>query len=208
MIFNIDASTIVIIIVSLVVGLSIHEATHAYVSFKLGDTTAAEQGRVSFNPFRHISLVGTILMPLATLILFHVPILAARPVPFNPYRVKYHEYGAALMAAAGPLSNLLLAIVAALIIRVAPGSNGVVNALGIFATVNLGVFVFNMIPIPPLDGSRVLYAFAPEAVQEFMNRIEPYGFFLVFGLVLLVPAFTNLLANIDSTLLRLLFPGS
>lgn len=205
MIFNNDVSTIIIIVISLVVGLSIHEATHAYVSLKLGDTTAAEQGRVSFNPFRHISLFGTILLPLVTIVLFGVPILAARPVPFNPYRVRYHEFGAAMMAAAGPLSNLVLAIVAAAAVRLLSVSSGVFNALDIFAVVNAGVFVFNMIPIPPLDGSRVLYAFAPEGLQQIMSQIEPYGFFIVFGLVLLVPGFSNLLVNIDNKLLHLLF---
>src|SRR5579864_7454013 len=112
-----NVQTIIIVVVSLIVGLSVHEATHAYVSQLLGDTTAAEQGRVSFNPFQHISLYGTILLPLITLILFHVPILAARPVPFNPHRVKWHEYGAALMAAAGPFSNLLMALIAAAIVH-------------------------------------------------------------------------------------------
>jgi Zn-dependent protease len=157
---------------------------------------------------QHISLYGTILMPLVTLILFHVPILAARPVPFNPHRVKWHEYGAAIMAAAGPCSNLLLAIIAAAILHITSGSSGLVNALTIFAEVNVGVFVFNLVPIPPLDGSRVLYAFAPEAVQQVMNQIEPYGFFVVFGLVLLVPGFSALLGNIDVSLWHWLIPGA
>lgn len=204
MIFNSKVSTIITIIVSLVIGLSIHEAMHAFVSLKLGDTTASEQGRVSFNPFRHISLFGTILMPLATLLLFGVPVLAARPVPFNPHRVKWHEYGAALMAAAGPLSNLLLAFIAAIAVRLSFRVGALSDFLTVFAAVNAGIFVFNFIPIPPLDGSRILYAFAPESIQQIMSQIEPYGFFIVFGLVLLVPGFGALLGNVDNILIRLL----
>ncbi len=205
MIFSSNVSTVAAVLISLIVGLSIHEATHAYVSLKLGDTTASEQGRVSFNPLRHISLFGTVIMPLVTYIIFGVPILAARPVPFNPHRVKYQEYGAAMMAAAGPIINLIMAGLAALIAHVLTASSGLNNILYTFAAVNVGLFVFNMIPIPPLDGSRVLYAFAPEGLQQAMSQIEPYGFFLVFGLVLLVSGFSTLLVNIDQALLRLLF---
>jgi Zn-dependent protease len=202
--FGFDLQTLLIIFVTLVISISIHEATHAYVGLKLGDTTALEQGRVSFNPLHHIDPFTTVLLPLITLALFHVPILAAKPVPFNPLRVKYDEFGAAMIAAAGPLSNLVLAIVAAGLTRVFTNSPMIFDILTIFAALNVGLFIFNMVPIPPLDGSRVLYAFAPEGLQNFMAQLEPYGFVLVFGLILGVPAFSTLLINLNETVLRAL----
>ena len=113
------------LIACVLVALTVHEAVHAYVGSLLGDTTAAEQGRISLNPLRHIDPFSTLLLPAITLILFHVPILAARPVPFNPARVRFGEMGAAMIAAAGPLSNLAMAILAALLLRLLPvGASG------------------------------------------------------------------------------------
>lgn len=202
MFFNFDAFTIFWLLVSLVIGLSVHEMMHALVGDRLGDSTARLQGRVSLNPLRHVDLFATILLPLITLVLFHVPILAAKPVPFNPDRVRFDEFGAAMIAAAGPLSNLVLAVIGGLLAHVANGS--VFNALTIFVTMNVGLFVFNMIPIPPLDGSRVLYAFAPEPVQEFMASLEQFGIFIIFGLVLFVPQVSELLINLNSNITRFL----
>ncbi len=139
-----------------------------------------------------------------TLLIFKVPILAAKPVPFNPDRVRFGEYGAAIIAAAGPLTNLLLATLAAGVVSVFQGSLGadLLQILSIFIMINIGLFVFNMLPIPPLDGSRVLYAFAPEPVQRFMASIEQFGIFLVFGLVLLFPPFLNFIAQLNQNVLN------
>lgn len=165
------------------VSLVVHEFMHAYVGFKLGDTTAMEHGRVSFNPLQHIDPFMTVILPLVTLLVFHFPFLAAKPVPYDPYRLKYGDYGAAMLAIAGPLSNLALAFLAALVLRFVNMGMFLDNALIYLLQLNVVLFVFNMVPIPPLDGSRVLYAFAPEALQSFMQRIEPYGFFIIIGLV-------------------------
>ena len=156
--FETDLTSLVLTLVSIVIALSVHEACHAFVGLKLGDTTAQEEGRVSFNPLRHIDPFTTVLLPIITLIAFGVPILAAKPVPFNPNRVKYAEYGAALIAIAGPLSNLLMAILAAGLIRLVPASEALATPLVLFAAINVGIFVFNLVPIPPLDGSRLFYA--------------------------------------------------
>jgi Zn-dependent protease len=184
MLQSLDVSSILTVIVCLLVSMTVHEFMHAYVGHRLGDDTAFEDGRVSFNPMRHIDPVMTILLPAVTLLLFHAPILAAKPVPFNPARLKYDEYGAALLAAAGPLSNLALAFLAAVVLRSMDFGSFISQALEFFVELNVALFVFNLVPIPPLDGSRVLYAFAPEPLQELMEQVEPFGFYIIFALVL------------------------
>lgn len=196
--------TLLYMLITILIGLSVHEAAHAFAGLKLGDTTAQEEGRVSLNPLKHIDPFTTVLLPLITLVLFQVPILAAKPVPFNSTRVKFEEFGAALIAFAGPASNFLLALIGAALIPLASGSSELFSFLTTFIAINIGLFIFNMIPIPPLDGSRVLYAFAPESVQEFMAGLENIGLFLVFGLVLFVPAFTELLIKLNTNVLYFL----
>ena len=198
--FSLDLSTILIMLATLVVSITLHEMMHAYVGLRLGDTTAHEQGRISLNPLSHIDPFATILLPIITLVLFQAPILAAKPVPFNPERVRFGEFGAALIAAAGPLTNLLLAALGAAVARAFSGDISVFNALTIFVSINIGLFIFNLVPIPPLDGSRVLYAFAPRPLQALMGQLEQWGIFLVFGLVLFVPAFSQLLVNLNRAL--------
>ncbi|HUD10582.1 MAG TPA: site-2 protease family protein [Candidatus Saccharimonadales bacterium] len=202
MIDDLTGINIVYALITIVISLSIHEAMHAYAAHALGDTTAKDMGRLSLNPLKHIDPLTTVALPIITLILFKFPILAARPVPFNPNRVKYEEFGGAIVAAAGPLSNLVLAVIGALLMHVATNV-AFFNFLTIFITLNVGIFIFNSIPIPPLDGSRVLYAFAPEPLQEFMQQIEPYGLFIVFALVL-TGVLTSVLLRLDYDILRLL----
>jgi Zn-dependent protease len=202
MLNNLSVTYIAYALITIVISLSIHEAMHAYAAHALGDTTAQDMGRLSLNPLKHIDPLTTVALPIITLILFHVPILAARPVPFNPTRVKYNEFGGAIIAAAGPLSNLVLAIIGALLIHLTTNA-ALFNFLDTFIVLNVALFIFNILPIPPLDGSRVLYAFAPEPLQEFMRQIEPYGLFIVFGLVL-TGVLTSLMINLSNDILRLL----
>ena len=200
---SIDAFSLVVMFVSLVVAISLHEMMHAFVGYKLGDTTAYEQGRISLNPLRHIDPFLTLILPAITLILFHTPILAAKPVPFDPSRIKYDEFGAAMIAAAGPLTNLALAVIGALLLHIVSAGT-LADILYIFTVLNVGLFVFNMIPIPPLDGSRIVYAVAPDGVRAFMASLEQFGFFIIFGLILVVPGFTTIILNIVQAIINFL----
>lgn len=203
MLNDLSLTNILIVIGTLLVSMTVHEAMHALVGLKLGDDTAAEQGRISLNPLKHIDPFMTVLLPAITLILFHAPILAAKPVPFNPDRVKFDEFGAALIAFAGPLSNLLLAIAGALLYKVVLGGELVDQIFSTFVWINVSLFVFNLIPIPPLDGSRVLYAFAPDPLRRIMEQIEPVGLFVIFGLILL-GGFGGFITNLIQHVLQLL----
>ena len=196
-------AAIVVYIIAILIGMTVHEAMHAYVGYALGDTTAAEQGRISLNPLRHIDPIYTVALPIITLLLFHAPVLAAKPVPFNPERVRFGELGGALIALAGPVSNLVLAFAAAILWHFVGLGSFASGTLQLFIEVNVLLFTFNLIPIPPLDGSRVLYAFAPEALQNLMRDIEPYGMFIIFGLVI-VGGFGGFLGSINQAVVNLL----
>jgi Zn-dependent protease len=184
---NINLLYLVVVFGSILLSMTLHEAMHAFVSHWLGDDTAKLEGRLTLNPLSHIDPITTVLLPLMLAAIGAPPFGAAKPVPFNPNRVKYGEWGAALVGIAGPLTNLILAVIAGLIIRtIAPDASGLLfNILLTFLIVNISFFVFNMIPFPPLDGSRVLYAIAPDSVRTVMERIEAMGFMAIIFFMLL-----------------------
>jgi Zn-dependent protease len=186
-------------IIILVCSVMIHELSHGLVAFRLGDPTAKLAGRLTLNPFKHLDLVGSFLVPLATLLLSGFVFGWAKPVPYNPNFLKDPKRGAGLIAAAGPLSNFLLAAIFGAALRMlslfefslmAP----LVVLFQLIILINLVLGVFNLVPIPPLDGSKVLFSFLPETgtawkVQSFLER---YGlllliFFLFYGFGLITP---------------------
>lgn len=195
---------LIIFIVSLIVSITVHEFMHAYVGYRLGDTTARDEGRISFNPLRHIDPMMTVALPIITFLLFKAPILVAKPVPFTPWLVRYKEKGIALLAIAGPLSNLVLAALAALVSRSFYSDSTAYQILFYFSQLNIGLFLFNLIPLPPLDGSRVLYAFVPQPVRDLMDQIEPYGFFVIFAIVAF-GGFGGVLSGAYDFIMKLLF---
>ena len=198
---------IIIVLTVILLSMTIHEAMHAFMGYMLGDNTAKEEGRLTLNPIRHIDPVMTILLPLIMVIL-HAPVFGgAKPVPFNPNRVRFGDWGAALVALSGPITNLVIAFIAFGIGVL----SGVINNAGavqptIFGliistavSVNLGFFVFNMLPIPPLDGSRILYAVAPNSVRSVMQKIEQNGVLLVMIIVVL---FSDVIGQVMSGCIR------
>lgn len=181
---------IIILIISILLSMTLHEAVHGYVAYALGDETAKWSGRLSLNPLRHIDPVTTVLLPIVLYLTVGIPYGAAKPVPVNSSRLRYGDFGMALVGIAGPLTNLMLALIGGVVFRLTGGADQILlDILKTFILVNISFFTFNMIPYPPLDGSRLLYAFAPEPVQDFMRSIENMGiagllaFMLVFYMV-------------------------
>lgn len=189
---NMDFGYIAIVLGVILVSMTLHEAMHAFMGYFLGDDTAKAQGRLTLNPLKHIDPIMTIALPVFLAIMGGPIFGGAKPVPFNPARVRYGEWGAAMVALAGPFTNLLIAFLAFGVGVI----SGVISSAGVemsllgeiiitAVSVNLGFFVFNMLPIPPLDGSRVLYALAPDGARGVMEQIERYGIFVVFAIVML-----------------------
>lgn len=176
-----------IVILIIVVSMVLHELAHGVVAFLLGDDTAKEDGRLTLNPIKHLDPFMSFILPVFLYFTGGVVIGGAKPVPVNYSKVRGREWGMALVAIAGPLTNFLLAFIGFLI----GFYSGYLNDSGIIGTVfvdfiliNLGFMVFNLLPIPPLDGSRALYVLMPDAVRDFMNRIEKIGIIIIYILIL------------------------
>jgi Zn-dependent protease len=200
---DLPLTEIAYVLVAMLISVPLHEAMHGFAARALGDTTAEEAGRLTVNPIKHVDLMMTIILPAILLLLHLPPIFVAKPVPFNPDRVRFGEYGAALVGLAGPVTNLILAVVAALLLRFAglPTLGGFGEFISIFIAINLALFVFNLIPIPPLDGSRLVYAVAPEPLQRVMYALENAGLAITLVILLLLSPFIfPLVDNITTSL--------
>jgi len=178
--------TVVVLAVMLLVAFPIHEFSHALAAYRLGDSTARLFGRLTLNPLAHFDPVGGTMLALSMLVGFGIG--WAKPTPVNPRNLRYGQWGEAIVAAAGPLSNFVLAVAGAIPLRYIAATDMNVpfleNTLALFVFINLALMIFNFIPIPPLDGSKVLYAFLdPRTAFQIRPVLEQYGtFFLILAI--------------------------
>ncbi|HNW96401.1 MAG TPA: site-2 protease family protein [Candidatus Paceibacterota bacterium] len=177
--------------VILFLSIMVHEISHGSVALALGDTTAKDMGRLTFNPIKHFDLWGTFLLPM--LMLFATQGRAfigwAKPVPFNPYNLKNPRRDTGLIGLAGPVSNLVIACFFGGLIRLLPHfgiidfGSSVISIFYLIVYLNLMLAIFNLIPVPPLDGSKILYAILPKAADKFIAVMERYGIFFLLIIV-------------------------
>lgn len=167
----------------LIMSVVIHEVSHGYVANALGDPTAKYAGRLTLNPISHLDLFGSFLLPVITYLLGGFIFGWAKPVPYNPYNLKDQKWGPALVGIAGPLSNISVAVIFGVIIRFSAAfltvASPFLQILTLIIFINLILAVFNLIPIPPLDGSKVLFAFFPYRWHHIQQFLERYGFFIL-----------------------------
>jgi Zn-dependent protease len=184
---------ILIAFVVLIFSLTVHEAAHAWTASRLGDDTARRLGRVSLNPMVHVDMIGTIVLPLVAIV-GHLPVIGwAKPTPVNPRNLRRPRRDNVLVTAAGPGSNLLIAIAASILLRLIPppvsdSAIDVSSPLMLLAVqavdINILLAVFNMIPVPPLDGGRVMSSLLPPRLAIRYNQLGRYGFLIIYALML------------------------
>jgi Zn-dependent protease len=202
--------SLIIVAAVAIIAITFHEAAHGFVAWKLGDPTAHQQGRVSFNPIRHIDPFGTVVLPLILYVASGWILGWAKPVPVNPSRLRSPRRDMVLVAAAGPGINLALAFVSAAILVLVGGLNAEPEFLRRLLTFsiyfNVLIGVFNLIPIPPLDGGRIAVGLLPGSLAYPLQRLEPYGMWIVIGVLLIVPLVTFQLGSEINPFRELIWP--
>jgi Zn-dependent protease len=190
---NISLYDVSVWVLPLIIAITFHEAAHAFVAHRLGDNTAYDLGRVSFNPFKHIDPFGTVLLP-GILLLSHAPFLFgyAKPVPVNFRNLHNPRLGMVWVALAGPATNIALALLAALAFHALPlapadAAKWLADNLKNALIVNVLLAIFNMLPIPPLDGGRVAVGLLPNVLAYPLSRLEPYGMLILIGILIVLP---------------------
>ncbi len=196
---------IIFYIVILIMSVVIHEVSHGFMALYFGDQTAKHAGRLTLNPLPHLDIFGSVFLP-ALLAITKAPFMIgwAKPVPYNPDNLTDKKWGEVWVAGAGILSNLFLAIFFGLILRfVTPHyfSEGLVFILSTIVLVNLSLAIFNLVPIPPLDGSKILFGFLPASARSFINFMEQYAFVL---LIVFIVFFSDVLYPILAFLFRII----
>jgi len=187
---DIDIPQLLVAFIVLIASLTFHEAAHAWTASKLGDPTARMLGRLSLNPAVHVDVIGTLVFPLIAMLTGFPLIGWAKPVPVNMRNLQHPRRDFAIVAAAGPVSNLILAAVGALVFMLwdadaaTPTNELIATGLIRFVLLNVLLAVFNMLPIPPLDGGNVLMGILPESMAAMVDQLRPWGFLLLYAVML------------------------
>ena len=178
------------IVIILIMSVVIHEVSHGYMALVLGDSTAKYQGRLTLNPISHLDPVGSFFVPLLGYFMGGFIIGWAKPVPFNPYNLKNQKWGEALVAVAGPLSNIFLAMIFGFIIRFSSNilfvNSAFLKLASFVVLINITLAIFNLMPVPPLDGSKILFALLPYKWQGLREFLEKFGLVLVLFFVFFI----------------------
>lgn len=180
--------------VVIVLSATFHEYAHGFIAYKLGDSTAKDAGRLTLNPLAHLDLMGTVVIPLFLLFYSGMFIGWAKPVPYNPYNLRDQKYGSLKVGIAGPSANFLIALILGMFMRIVPSSSPpFLMALSIIVYINIFLGLFNLLPFPPLDGSKVFMDLFPSA-RRFIERIGFFGiFFALFLAFFILPVLAKFL---------------
>lgn len=193
LLFN-DPALFIVWIIAIVFGITIHEFSHAFAAYKMGDMTAKYMGRLTLNPIKHMDVFGFLMLLV-------VGFGWGKPVPFNPYNLRYKRFGPALVALAGPFANLIALVIFGIILRVIvtytllDAENFFIILVIFMIQLNLILIIFNLLPIPPLDGSKVLYSILPPSQQHIVIFLEKYGIYILMGLIIFGASMLSWLFN-------------
>src|ERR1035437_9779364 len=184
----------------LIMSVVIHEGSHGYMANYLGDPTAKYEGRLTLNPLKHLDIMGSLIVPALCDLTGGFIFGWAKPVPYNPHNLRPGRWSEALVAIAGPLSNFALALIFGLFLRFyavgATASSAIIHITALIVFVNIILMVFNLMPIAPLDGSKILYAIFPNRMYQFRTFFERYGFVLVLIFIFFIWQYVAPVANV------------